>query len=766
MEGKTNDVSEEVNSSDNSPRRTRPNDPTDSQKEQSLERLKKIKNDPSRQVDLERLRKEITGSAIPDDKSLNPPPTKRGSLVGAWDAVLNASKVSINDKIDSTRKETNSPFKMTDGTGKVQSIIGEWEKLFVQKTATNEEVTNCVKGAQHRIKQADIIWPNSPAKKNAAEMFEIGSTHVYKLEDLQTLSQGGVDVSPSVLLLEKLLADNSGRPLVLSSGVYGGKEGKPAISTTAIALIAEDGKAYIGLTVNVAKGHGYANDDTAYGIHKISVFLTNDTPGGDHLLSSIQLLQREINVVRKDTAYVSTAFDGYLISDDQEVLTSATDTEIKSPTFESAAESAVSSMTPVSSTVASHPSVPIKVVEAVGAATIIPLAATAAVVGVPAVVAASASSAPRAVPAVSPAPPVVAAASPAPPVVSAPSPAPVQPIPVKIVDAPSPPNIPNLVTPTVSRPLPVSRLATPFPGTPAAPAPAADSVVTVAKPLVPSGTSPVNLTPRRAEVAQPVVVEKEEPVVKTAVEEIKVEEPEVVAAAPDLEVTEPPAEVAPAVVPEVEEPPRLVAVPNQTESWVPRSVKFHNRLYYWDPYRGTYSATPLDIVYNPPLPKPKLVPVQKPSWVTRKPSWAPKNPFKAKKAAPAHKIMLEGQIYEWDERSSAYYPKNFKIDIKTKEQMAEGRAVEESKGQMEEESKGEVEESKGEVVKIADKVKEGSKGGFLKIVEQAKEESKGEVAKISDKVQEESKKEVVKVVEKVKEESKTEVKKKIAAVAN
>jgi hypothetical protein len=724
MEGKTNDISEEVNSIDNSPRRTRPNDPTDSQKEQSLERLKKIKNDPSRQVDLERLRKEITGSAIPDDKSLNPPPTKRGSLVGAWDAVLNASKVSINDKIDNTRKETNSPFKMTDGTGKVQSIIGEWEKLFVQKTATNEEVTNCVKGAQHRIKQADIIWPNSPAKKNAAEMFEIGSTHVYKLEDLQTLSQGGVDVSPSVLLLEKLLADNSGRPLVLSSGVYGGKEGKPAISTTAIALIAEDGKAYIGLTVNVAKGHGYANDDTAYGIHKISVFLTNDTPGGDHLLSSIQLLQREINVVRKDTAYVSTAFDGYLLSDDQEVHTSATDTEIKSPTFESAAESAVSSMAPVSSTVASHPSVPI----AVGAATIIPLAATAAVVGVPAVAAASASPAPRVVAPVSPAPPVVAAVSPAPPVVAAPSPAPLQPNPVKIVDAPSPPNIPNLVTPTVSRPLPVSRLATPFPGTPAAPAPAADSVVTTAKALVPSGTSPVNLTPRRAEVVKPVIVEKEEPVVKTVVEESKVEEPEVVAGAPDLEVTEPPAEVAPVVAPVVEEPPRLVAVPNQTESWVPRSVKFHNRLYYWDPYRGTYSATPLDIVYNPPLPKPKLVPVQKPGWVPRKPSWAPKNPFKPKKTAPPHKIMLEGQIYEWDERSSAYYPKNFIIDIKTKEQMAEGRVVEESKGEVEE-SKGEVEESKGEMVKITEQVMEESKGEVVKITEQVKEESKKEVKK-------------------------------------
>ena len=708
MDGKTNDVTEDVPSSDNSPRRTRPNDPTDSQKEQSLERLKKIKNDPSRQVDLERLRKEITGSAIPDDKSLNPPPTKRGSLVGAWDAVLNASKVSINDKIDSTRKETNSPFKMTDGTGKVQSIIGEWEKLFVQKTATNEEVTNCVKGAQHRIKQSDIVWPNSPAKKNSAEMFEIGSTHVYKLEDLHTLSQGGVDVSPSVLLLEKLLADNSGRPLVLSSGVYGGKEGKPAISTTAIALIAEDGKAYIGLTVNVAKGHGYANDDTAYGVHKISVFLTNDTPGGDHLLSSIQLLQREINIVKKDTAYVSTAFDGYLLSDDQEVHTSLTDQEINSPTFESAAENAVSSMAAVSSTVPPHETVPIKIVEA---ATIIPLAATSAVVGTAAVVAATSH----------------------------------QSNPVKIVDAPSPPQVPNLVTPTVSRPLPVSRLATPFPGTPAAPAPAGDLAVNTTRAL-PTGGSPVNLTPRRAEVVQPVITEKEETLLENVVEESKGEDLDAAAVTTDLEVEEPPAEATPEVIPEVVAPPQQVAVPNQTESWVPRTVKFHNRLYYWDPYRGIYNATPLEIVYNPPLPKPKLVPVQKPGWVPRKPAWAPKNPFKAKKATQPHRISVEGVIYEWDEGSSAYYPKNYKVDIKTKEEIEEAkrlaaenkllaeenkRLAEESKGAVEE-SKGEVEESKEALEAMAQEVVK-SKDAVVEVIEQegVKEEVTQKIAQIA-----------------------------------
>lgn len=673
MDGKTNDVvSEEVPSIDNSPRRTRLGDATDSQKEQGLERLKKIKNDPSRQVDLERLRKEITGSASteggdpgPDDKSLKPPPQKRRSLVGAWDAVLNASKVTINDKLDSTRKETNSPFKMTDGTGKVQSIIGEWEKLFVQKTATNEEVTNCVKGAQYRIKQSDIIWPNSPAKKNSAEMFEIGSTHVYKLEDLHSLSQGGVDVSPSVLLLEKLLADNSGRPLVLSSGVYGGKEGKPAISTTAIALIAEDGKAYIGLTVNIAKGHGYANDDTAYGVHKISVFLTNDTPGGDHLLSSIQLLQREINVVRKDDAYVSTAFDGYMPTDGQEIDTTLTDQE--SPMFERVDDSAGDKLGDSAGEIAALAAIPV-----------IPVAAVAAVV-------ASHQSAP-----------------------------------VKIVDAPSPPQVPNLVTPTVSRPLPVKRLATPFPATPAHPTPAADPVIMTTKALVSSGDSPLNLVtpPAGVEVRSIIAhADAEDSVAEDDAEEVEEEDPDAGKTTLGSDMNEITEESAPAVVPKAAAaaaavaPPQLQAVPNLTESWVPRTIKYQNRLYYWDPFRGNYHKTPIDIAYDPPQPKQNLVNVRKPSWVPRKPAWVPKNPFKAKKGAPPHRMTFEGVMYEWDERSQAYYPMNLKIDIRTKKEVVEVTAKEEEEEEYKEEmeeSKGEVEKSKGEVEERKEEMRERS----------------------------------------------------------
>lgn len=346
-------------SSEESLMRRRTGEHVDLQKELSLERLRKLKNDPSRQGDLERLRKEVTEpppiaevlEPIQDDKAVKTPPKRVGSLLGAWDAVLNASKVTISDKIDHTRKETNTPFKMTDGSGKVQSIIGDWEKIVMQKAATKEEVNESVKAAQCRIKQMDSVWPASPPKRNSAETFGIGSTHVYKLSELLGLSQDGADLCSSIRTLERLLAESNGKPVVLSTGVYGEKEGRPSINTTAVALQGEDGEAYIAVTVTVAKGHGYKNDDHVFGVHKISVFLSNDTLG-----ESMPLLRREVNIVERENSYANTVFTkGLLQESPLGINTALTDQE--SPMFlKSAEDDTITSLTPLSSTRVSSPS--------------------------------------------------------------------------------------------------------------------------------------------------------------------------------------------------------------------------------------------------------------------------------------------------------------------------------------------------------------------------------------------------------------------------
>lgn len=673
MSSKTGDVvADEVVSTDHSS--TKPAIP---QKDQVTERLKKI-NDPTRQADIERFSKkeekatEITetAEAVADEKA----PQKRvGSLIGAWDAVLNASKVSINDKIDNTRKETNSPFKMTHGSGKVQSIIGEFEKLFVHKAATKEEVTASVKAASHRINQSDLIWPSSPSKSNAPETFEIGSTHVYKLDDLQSLSTDGRDMGPSIILLEKMLADNQGKPLVLSSGVYGMKEGKPAIDTTAVALQGDDGKIYIALTVNAAKNFGYNEvDDTAFGVHKISAFFAHDTPGAE-LLSSMQLLQREVNIVEKEHSYAASVFNNELLLGNPPALNAAlADSEVN-PTFGSGVDdsstriSSPSLSTTVSEdaaqqdALASHSppqlsNVPIvAAVGAVGAA------------GAVAAVAAAGSSPPRAplkrliAPPISPpAPVVVTSAS----VEESSSPDMSY---STASSASSSVNFPhdNVTTsvPTVLDDEVIEHAVKPL-----------SAAAVPAQEIVTAPVLPVKL------VEEPVNSLDVEPVHVTAapaLDQMESSPLDACSALPDAatsNITDPARDIDhvdadvdaaagadAAVVTPQESPP-----PEPIQSWNPRSVMYENTLYYWDPYRGTYSLEQVEVVYDPPVLKGPFT--SPPSWFSRK--LKPKaRQVKVEEPEPleaddVRQIIHDDVTYEWDEVAKAYYPLNMKLDIK------------------------------------------------------------------------------------------------------
>ena len=209
------------------------------------------------------------------------------------------------------KEKDKDGFHVTDGTGIVRNIVGEWEKLFVQNSSTVECVNLCIRAAQLRIRQigaGSSFLPDLDMTK--PQLFPIGSTHVYPLNTL-------VD-SATYMALEQIIKGDLGRPKVLSSGVYSMSEsGKPLIETTAVVMIPEDagGSVWVALTVNVAEGISI-DDPAVLGVHKVAVFFANDkdaiseksglemassgASGASRVLTSKKLLERELQIVRDD----------------------------------------------------------------------------------------------------------------------------------------------------------------------------------------------------------------------------------------------------------------------------------------------------------------------------------------------------------------------------------------------------------------------------------------------------------------------------------
>ena len=53
-------------------------------------------------------------------------------------------------------KDNKIGFNITDGTGKVSGIVGDWERLFVQTTASVDEVNATIRAANIRIKDITL----------------------------------------------------------------------------------------------------------------------------------------------------------------------------------------------------------------------------------------------------------------------------------------------------------------------------------------------------------------------------------------------------------------------------------------------------------------------------------------------------------------------------------------------------------------------------------------------------------------------------------
>lgn len=77
------------------------------------------------------------------------------SVKGVWGAVLSASKMESYSKVKNT-KDNKIGFNITEGTGKVSGIVGAWESLFVQTTASVDEVNATIRAANIRIKDITL----------------------------------------------------------------------------------------------------------------------------------------------------------------------------------------------------------------------------------------------------------------------------------------------------------------------------------------------------------------------------------------------------------------------------------------------------------------------------------------------------------------------------------------------------------------------------------------------------------------------------------
>jgi hypothetical protein len=263
------------------------------------ERISAIKNDPNRQLHYsEQSPKTPDSTSTPLQEFRS---GVRGSLRGIWDVVLNATQMTSHAKL--SKEKEKAGFHVTDGTGIVKNIVGEWEKFFVQNSSSLECVNQSIRAAQLLVKQLSLKnGPLPDLNMTRPQIFPIGSTQVYPLNAL-------VDPA-SYIALEQIIKDDHGRPKILASGVYGLTDSaKPPIETTAVALIPEDGEGavWVALTVNVAEGTP-ADDPAIYGIHKVGVFFANDkdaidksaetgSTGASRILTSKRILERELQIV-------------------------------------------------------------------------------------------------------------------------------------------------------------------------------------------------------------------------------------------------------------------------------------------------------------------------------------------------------------------------------------------------------------------------------------------------------------------------------------
>ena len=160
-----------------------------------------------------------------------------------WDEVMNKSKSSEQQRLESVKQQTYKGYRVDElGSGYVKDQIGEWEKLFMLRQATDEQVASTAAEGYRKLAQMNLQQASGDVLT-----IEDGSTSVFRLSDL-------VDTD-RVSLIQRLIRQAGGRSAPLRSGLYALEDGKkPPIDIIAVAIMGEDGQCFVALTVNVIKG--------------------------------------------------------------------------------------------------------------------------------------------------------------------------------------------------------------------------------------------------------------------------------------------------------------------------------------------------------------------------------------------------------------------------------------------------------------------------------------------------------------------------------
>lgn len=215
---------------------------------------------------------------------------RRTSIKDVWAEAVHTSLTIEKERVEMTKEITKSQFRTTDGTGYVKRRLNEWEELQMQIAASVDQIKAGAQAARLKAQQyaedreermrlrresrrltvgADDEDLRDGSSESKAEIFVMGSTHIYQ----------GKDLSPEgTNLLQRLLKRNKYQPLGLPCGVYGNQGNQPPVDVVAVALWSEvtdsselgEGSSLL-LAISIISSEGHDHDPDAYGIKKVAV---------------------------------------------------------------------------------------------------------------------------------------------------------------------------------------------------------------------------------------------------------------------------------------------------------------------------------------------------------------------------------------------------------------------------------------------------------------------------------------------------------------
>jgi hypothetical protein len=199
--------------------------------------------------------------------------TRRGSsLRHMWEDVLNESKTTEANRFISTKEQTISQFRETEGSGLVKKRIDEWDELHTQIAATAEQSEEFFKAAQSQAEQKENALLQGLSHDDMQHTFQEGclSPEVFQINDTHIYPLNCFDVNIRTFLAKHMRDHREKQMMSLSCGVYGDKTStKPPIDVFSSVMRSGADKLYVTLSIKVVAGKEL--DPVVYGLKKVNV---------------------------------------------------------------------------------------------------------------------------------------------------------------------------------------------------------------------------------------------------------------------------------------------------------------------------------------------------------------------------------------------------------------------------------------------------------------------------------------------------------------